>query len=198
MASNSELLEHIKLAESADIVAVDTETTSFEEFDVRDYTGFCIGVSIAYRDPDHELHTAYFPIRHAEDNVDAEVYWRLKRLIEKHPHTVYHNAKYDIASLKTINIYVGNNFYDTLHMAHWIDENLPSKALDYLAKRILKDPGKLKSDTFNYWFKVFGWSPEFPTKVMGEYAGHDASMTLRLREYMQIEFQRQGFDGDEF
>jgi DNA polymerase-1 len=74
-------------------------------------------------------------------------------------------------------------FYDTIVLAHLVNENWPSKELDWLTKNVLKDEGKIKSKAFQILAKKKGWG-SIPATIMAEYAAHDAAMTLRLFEHL--------------
>jgi DNA polymerase I-like protein with 3'-5' exonuclease and polymerase domains len=138
----------IAAADSPEL-AVDTETTVGG--DVRDGRDFCMGISAAFEFPGLGLVSNYFPFRHKNGpNLHKTSLAQLKELLEYHDKLIFHNAKFDLVSLQTIGINYTGRFYDTMLMAHMVNENEPlqGKGLDSLTKYYLNDPGKRKSDEF--------------------------------------------------
>lgn len=169
--------EFIRLAYFSPNIAVDTETTGYE---IRDGRGHAMGVSIAYNLAPNVVRSAYFPFRHKNgQNYDKIILDKVRRLIEDHPSVVMHNSKFDLVSLATLGINRTGKFYDTMLMAHMVDENVVSKALDYLGKYYLKDPGKEKMEALELFIKANGWS-NVPAILMYSYACKDAELTLVL------------------
>jgi hypothetical protein len=177
-------------------ISLDTEGTDIKKTDYRAGTGYATGISIACRpvDTPDRVISAYFPVRHTEDNIDANTLTELTKLIETHPRIIMHNAKHDIVALDTIGI-KRKQFYCTLLMIHFLHENLPSKTLDAVSKFILGDEGKQKSAEWEFWLAAVGWGPEFPARVMAEYACHDAELPLLIFEKIYKKFKAEGFDG---
>lgn len=136
----------------------------------------------------------YFPFRHNMSNLDLSYKMELKELIESKV-CVFHNAKFDIVSLATIGIYITGKFYCTLLMAHWVNENLLNKGLDWLAKHICKVEGKDKSKLFTDFIKLYGWGM-IPPMLMAEYAAQDAYLVYVVFKYFYAKFVEQGFDGE--
>lgn len=196
LVSPSECIKHIVMSQ---YISVDTEGSDLDKTDMRDGTGYAVGLSVACRPrvDGRPLYSAYYPIDHETDNIDKELYGQVKYVIEHHPRVVYHNAKHDILSLNTLGIKRDFGFYDTMGMTHWLYEELrwSKYGLDFLAKRFLKDEGKKRSPEFELWLLAVGWGRKFPAKVMEEYAAYDTELTLRLFEYLYPKFKREGFDG---
>lgn len=117
-------------------LAVDTETNGE---DIRDGRGYCMGVSVAGLDTTGELVGYYFPFRHVTGgNLDERVLHKLQETVATAPSVFFHNAKFDLVSLRTLNIEVGT-FYDTMLMCHLINENRPfSKSLNSCADYYLE------------------------------------------------------------
>ena len=166
----------------ADLLAVDTETTGLNVTTGEDYL---TGISIAFYRGD-EIISTYFPFNHVDVNVDQEVKVAVKALIENASALVFHHAKFDIPSLRTVGITISPEqfFYDTMLMAHLIDENRPftGKGLDSLARYYLRvTTGKEKSDILKLYTETPGWGWRMvPAFVMYHYACVDAELTLRL------------------
>lgn len=94
---------------------------------------------------------------------------------------VFHNGKFDLASLRTLGIYVTANWFDTGVMAHLINENFPlKKDLNTLLKVYL-GPHKQKAKTLELDLvtETYGWA-NVPAEMMRHYATMDAHLTLEL------------------
>ena len=151
---------------------------------------------MAYRLPGLGVVYNYFPFLHKNGpNLGKDILAQLKELIENTPTVVFHNAKFDIVSLSTIGIIQTGRFYDTMLMAHMVNENVPfsGKSLDSLTKHYLNDSGKRKSEEFLGFIKVYGWN-EIPSFLMHDYAEYDTNLTLRLYEYLQMEWDAQDLE----
>ena len=177
--------KHISAMLSAEIIAVDTETTGLK---VQDGTDYLMGVSVAYRLGPLGIFSAYFPFRHESGNLDREVLGKLRTVFDSVP-LVFHNLKFDLHSLKTIGLVPGPDvkLFDTLNMAHMCNEELPSKSLNYLAEKFLQDS---KTDEVKAWADVFGWRT-VPVGLMEPYACRDAELTLRLFELLWADMKKQ-------
>ena len=181
------------LLSKAEYVAVDTETNGA---DIRDGSGYCQGVSVSF----HVSHTApplscYLPFRHTRDNLDKLCLAQLKEALESASILIFHNAKFDLVSLKTLGIDYQGKFYDTMLMAHWIDENILNKSLDSLSKMYCGNEGKKISPHFAGILDIYGWA-DMPSKEIVEYAANDALITLELFDTLYPEFRLQEFDGE--
>lgn len=177
----------LELCEKADVVAIDTETTGLGVKDGRDYL---LGISIATWDSDAQTSTtaAYYPFYHGvptgitdPDNLDYDTLVRLRNLIGRDDQLhVFHNAKFDIFSLRTTGITVGENFVDTTLVAHLINENWPVlKSLDNCTKHYLGYAGKEKPHELKVLTERLGWHM-VPAFLMDHYAEVDAEITLKL------------------
>lgn len=182
--------DFIEAAYYAQAIAVDTETSGYE---IRDGRGYAMGLSIAYTLAPGVVQSSYFPLRHRNGfNYDRDVWEKLRKLIQEHPHVIFHNAKFDLVSLATLGIRREKYFYDTMIMAHMINENLMSKALDYLSKVYLRDPGKEKAEALDLFIQGAGWEL-VPSMLMFDYACKDAELTLGLFEFFTPMMENQGF-----
>lgn len=182
---------------NAEYVAIDTETTG-EEYDIRSGAGYAIGISIAFRPiPNASIVSHYFPIRHFDWNYSPQVLSQLKEVIESQESTLlFHNAKHDLVSLETVGIHAEGHYYDTMLMAHLLDENEPSKALDYLARKYLGDT-KQRSAILQAAINAVGWKM-LPANMVREYAEHDAVLCLRLFEEFISQWHAEELDKDWF
>lgn len=179
---------HVEAMRNAEVIAVDTETTGFLVKDGRDYL---MGISVAYRLGAFGIVSAYFPFRHQEGNLERGHLELIKSVIESKP-LVFHNLKFDLHSLATIGIVPTGKLYDTLNIAQLINEELPSKSLDYLSKKFLND-SKAK-DEVKTWADMYGWA-SVPANIMAPYAEHDAELTLMLFEKFWPQMREQELVG---
>lgn len=176
--------KHIDAMLNADYIAVDTETTGLSVKDGRDY---CMGVSVAYRLGALGIMSAYFPFRHSDSNIDSSNISKLATVFDSVP-LVFHNLKFDLHSLATLGINPQAKLFCTMNIAHMINEELPSKGLDFLSKKYLND--EKAKDEVNSWTKAFGWGT-VPAALMDKYARHDAELTLRLFELLWPQMKEQ-------
>ena len=176
--------------------ALDTETTID---DLRDGRGYCLGSSLSFPH-NTELQrgriSTYLPFRHSlGNNYGKSELAKLKQVIEKKDLLIFHNASMTCSLCVLLGSIIQGPFYDTMLMAHMVNENWPSKALDWLTVNVLGAPGKLREPAFKDFVKKFGWNA-LPSNLAFEYAVHDADMTLDLFDFLLPLFREQGFDGD--
>ena len=168
-------------------VAIDTETNAK---DLRDGRGYCMGVSLAYRDATG-ITALYLPFRHAYNNYSFHAFRDTLQNILDSKQIVFHNAKFDLVSLATLGLDTSRvRFYDTMLLAHLVDENNPvtGKGLDSLVKYYLKSDGKQKTQAQAIIEKALGWD-FVPPEVMAGYATWDAALTYQLFEFLKPKLQ---------
>ncbi len=173
---------------NADYVAVDTEASGQ---DIRDGRGYCIGVSLSYRFAGKQ-EGIYLPFRHRRGNLSKDYANRLEEIFA-HKCLIFHNAKFDLVSLGTLGLKVPGEFYDTMLMAHMINENWLNKGLDWLGKTLLQE-GKSGADPVRAIAKAMGGWDGVDPEIMAPYARQDAELTLRLFEYLRPQFIKQGLE----
>ncbi len=172
--------------ESADLIAIDTETTSLDVMQAQ-----LVGVSFAVSA--HEA--AYVPVAHDYLGAPAQlerdfVLQKLKPLLENPENKkVGQNLKYDISVLAGYGIGVRGVAYDTMLESYVLNAVAGRHDMDSLALRQLdetvisfqeiagKGAGQL---TFN----------QISLETAGEYAAEDADITLRLHQKMWPEIER--------
>lgn len=175
----------------APVIAVDTETTGIEG--IKDGRAWLTGISVAFRHPLFGVMSAYFPFRHPDDNLGHEELKKVKMFLEMpEKHLVFHNLKFDLFSLKSIGIVPRGRLYDTAVIAHMINEEWPSKKLDWLSRYLLNDHKDDK--VVRAWAETWGWA-KVPAKVMAPYAKHDAELTLALFELLWPQMKEQELAG---
>lgn len=175
--------QFIELAYEARIIAVDTEG----------FLGQTIwGVSIAFRTNPNGLLSDYFAFNHKEENLSTGQQEILKKLIQEHPRIVLHNAKHDLKAFEMLGINRTKRFFDTMIMAHMVDENIPNKSLDYLTKYFGVSNKKMP-DGMKQIIDSLGWE-YVPLPTMREYAAQDTVSTLELFEVLIRLMSDEGFD----
>lgn len=172
--------------EAADDIAVDTETSGLEVHTGRDYLmGVCIDVPGM---------AAYIPFRHPQDNVSKQYLPYVHNILKK-KHLIWHNRKFDMHSFKTIGIdplsFTGAQD-DTLMIAQLVDEEVPSKELDFLAKRYLKME-KYNKDNIHKFAQAVGYA-NVPAAMYKDYGPQDAYITRRLRDVLWPKLVQQKLD----
>lgn len=178
----------------AKVIAVDTETTKDGPICyIKDGRGYCMGISMSFRHPIFGVMDAYFPFRHpVGENLPMHYLGKIKMILEdRDKHLIFHNWIFDKFSLKTLGIVPCGKIYDTAVIAHLVNEEWPSKKLDWLSKYLLKD-SKAK-DEIDAWEKVVGWN-NIPSVIMAAYASHDTNLTLRLFEFLWPLMKEQELD----
>ena len=108
--------------ESQTLLTIDTESGE---------TRGLMGVSVAW---DGLLTTGfYMGWNHDNNNLSDDQKQRLARILSDESKTlVFHNAAYDLKVLERNGLIprYRRNFYDTMLMVHWINENLKNYSLD--------------------------------------------------------------------
>lgn len=178
--------EHLRHMRETPVLIIDTEGTLNHPHSTT------WGLSYSSLDGKHH---EYFAFYH-EIGQNLPTYWLLdlKEVIEKHPCVVMHNAKHDLRALRNLDIHVSDSFYCTLMMAHFINENWPSKELDWLCK-FFELGAKEMPEAAQILIKNWGWN-WIPVDLMRSYADNDAVITAALFRTLLPMFQEQGFDGD--
>lgn len=185
LATNDNIAHALLCINAADDVAVDTETSGLDVRNGRDYLmGVCIDVP---------GWSGYIPFRHKSDNVSMRYLRDLCDLLHNKP-LIWHNRKFDMHAFKTIGVDPLETFkgpqYDTMMIAHLVDEEMFSKELDFLAKRFLKET-KHDKDMINKVGDIYG-RDNVPAEMYREYGGHDAWLTRRLRDVLYPKLEKQG------
>lgn len=171
--------EYIELLRLADYIGADTENSgTIRPCELWSGEHYGTGFSTAIRLPDNSLQSYYFPFRHEEDNLDKSYLERLKPILET-TELGFHNMVIDVATMETFGIFIVIPPRDTTILAHMVNEELPSKALNWLAKYVL---GKeKKKDAVYKWAKIWGWDT-VPVATMTPYACEDAELHYELME----------------
>lgn len=160
-------------------IVIDTETNKDW---VLPEDRYCMGISFCIDDE-----SSYVPVAHNEwgrEWLRTDVTGLLDDMADVP--IVFHNAKFDISVLEKLKLNVPTGkMYDTMIMAHLIDENEFSYELDDLVRihlGIRKDVALAKAMDQYKWEHV-------PAYVMAKYAEQDAKATWHLYYYLSARFE---------
>lgn len=153
-----------------------------------------MGVSTAW---DGLLTTGfYLGWNHDDRNLTESQRTRLAAILSDESKTlVFHNAAYDLKVLERNGLVKRGrrNFYDTMLMVHWINENLTNYSLDRQSQAYGGKP-KNRSSAMQYQIDTYGWDG-VTFDMNDKYSANDAWITHELFRKILPEFQAQGFDG---
>lgn len=171
--------------EASPVLAIDTETTGL---DVRYGTDYAIGICWSNGEQD-----GYIPLRSSGGNVSMHWVKQIEEILAK-TDLVWHNQKFDWHSLKTLGMeparFRGRQ-YDTLLIAHLIDEEMYSKELDWLCKKFLGEGKDEMAETIHKMGQLYGYE-KVPNELMGPYGAKDATLTYRLWRKLWPLLEKQG------
>lgn len=151
-------------------IAIDTETNITQFDDDR----YCMGISLCI-----DGETFYIPTYHDEWGKGEICKVDVIGLFDSIAGVpiVFHNAKFDLKVLEKLKLEVPvNQIYDTMLMAHLIDEEEFSFELDDIAREYL---GVRKDINLAKAMRQFKWE-DIPAYVMAKYAEQDALITYNL------------------
>ena len=137
----------------------------------------------------------YLGWNHDDHNLLPYQRERLSNILSDERKTlVFHNAAYDLKVLEHNGLIPRKrrNFYDTMLMVHWINENLNNYSLDAQSKAYGGKP-KNRSNAMQYIIDTYGWDA-VTFQMNNNYSSNDAFITWELFEKVLPEFQAQGFD----
>jgi DNA polymerase-1 len=174
------------------VLAVDTESTGNKVRDGRDYG---TGISVALTLGTGSVYAHYFPVRHIDstNNLDHPTMECLRRALTNwQGWLVFHNAKFDLVNLTTMGIKYLGKFYDTMLMAHLLNENFPfEKSLNACVKYYVDKEESKKDDIgFKTLVKIKGWGG-LTSLEMWAYAEHDARITYKLYQKLIMPFLKE-------
>ncbi|KPF68239.1 DNA polymerase I [beta proteobacterium AAP99] len=162
---------------SADLVSVDTETTSIEEMQAR-----LVGISLCVE----AGHACYIPLAHRYPDAPEqlpllEVLARLKPWLEDaaRPKLLQH-AKYDMHVLANHGVALAGVVHDTM-LASYVLESHKSSSLDALAERWLSRKGLTYEEVCGKGVNQIGFD-EVSVERATEYSAEDADLTLQVHQ----------------
>ncbi len=162
------------LVSNSQYVGVDVETHKTSTYDGKVLIGVAVSVAVGV-----EVFTCYF----------TENYEELWAALEG-KELICHNAAFDLRIIEENGCPTVDKFWDTMIMAHLVNENHMSYSLDSLAMIYLKE----RKQSMNDFEKFFGGWENIPTQIMADYACRDIYVTHRLWVRLRGELTRQGLD----
>ncbi|HET7773340.1 MAG TPA: DNA polymerase I [Burkholderiaceae bacterium] len=163
--------------QSAELVSLDTETTSIEEMQAR-----LVGISLCVQ----AGHACYIPLAHRYPGAPAqlpfdEVLARLKPWLEDaaRPKLLQH-AKYDMHVLANHGVALAGVVHDTM-LASYVLESHKSSSLDALAERWLSRKGLSYEEVCGKGANQIGFD-EVSIERATEYSAEDADLTLQVHQ----------------
>lgn len=135
----------------------------------------------------------YLPFNHARSNLTGTQREHIYKILRTKT-LVFHNAVYDLRVLARNGFDFRGVFYDTMLMAHWINEERVSYKLEDISK-IYGGKPKTMPAVMAAIIESDGWDA-VPLDLMIQYSGNDAFIELELFNKLKPEFDKQGFDGE--
>jgi DNA polymerase I-like protein with 3'-5' exonuclease and polymerase domains len=153
--------------------------------------GQVVGIAVAV-----EGWCGYYPIAHeGGGNMDKNMVLKwLQDVLNTSSDKIFHNAMYDVCWLKAMGLKINGRIIDTMIAAALCDENQFRFDLNTCAKRYT---GESKDETALYAAaKEWGIDPKgemykLPAMYVGQYAEKDASITLKLWQFLKREIVNQ-------
>lgn len=163
LIENEHQLELVKqhILDSAYLV-VDVETHKTITYEGRHLLGVALACPVGL-----DLYTYYI----------VHPLWKQLQDVMEQKTWILHNARFDLEILKQNGFDFQRPFFDTMIMAHLIDQNFMSYELDHLALSLLRER---KVEKMNLVEKAFGSWEKIPPSIMGEYAEQDVRVTWKL------------------
>ena len=154
--------------------------------------GNIVGVAVAA-----DGFVGYYPIAHENgSNMDLKMVldW-IQDIVSGPGDKIFHNAPYDVGWLRAHGIRIKNGrIIDTMIAAALVDENRFSYSLNALGFDLLgetKSELELKQAADDWGVNAKGELYKLPAKFVGAYAEQDASLTLKLWQYLKTEITKQ-------
>jgi len=167
-------MDHLASCLSFKYIAIDTEG----------YAPNLLGFSVAHP----ALASMYFPLGHKENcNIDTEVQEFAQHVFTTVPYRIFHNAGHDLIALPYL---FDLPFICTMIMGHMVDENVPSKGLDYQHKFHCDGDGKQRDPLMQSIIDTMGWE-YVPYALIYEYATRDALITVELFLTLKKKYEEQ-------
>ena len=163
----------LKKIESAELTAVDTETTSLDAL-----VAELVGISLSVKPGE----ACYIPVAHRNGEVQLNrdaVLAKLKPWLESKTHLkVGQNLKYDAHIFANYGIILGGIAFDTLLESYVLESHLPHN-MDSLAERHLGMKTIRYEEVCGKGVHQIGFD-QVDLKIATDYAAEDADITLRL------------------
>lgn len=156
--------EKLMLLEAATEVTADTEGMPS-----------LMGVSVAF---DGLQEGMYFPLNHAKHNLNDKQRQKLWDVLDSRPALIFHNAIHDLTVLARNGFDYRGWFWDTMLMAHWINEERFDYSLNSISTIYGGSP-KGMDDRMSAIIDTDGWDA-VPVEWMDEYSSNDSLITHHL------------------
>jgi len=183
-----QLIAMLNLADTEEVIGVDTETTGLDIWGL----DRVVGVSISLQNADRHY---YIPIRHltGDEQIKPDTAFSLlKPLLEDATKgKVLFNAKFDYYMLKKEGILLNNIIMDVMIAAHILNENEMNYQLKNLATKYGKNFGfSEESHPYEELFGKVGFE-NVPVNVGSIYACKDTHLVIEYRKYILTFFEAQ-------
>ena len=178
--TEAELDQWLDKLNQAELIAIDTETTSLDYMDAR-----LVGISFTTRA--HEA--AYIPLRHDYPGCPGQlelelVLKKMRPLLESEAcKKLGHNLKYDLSVFANHDIKLNGVTHDTMLQSYVLDSTATRHDMDSLAKKYLDYDTIHYEDVAGKGAKQIPFS-EVSVETAAHYAAEDADITMRLHEHL--------------
>ena len=182
--TEAEFEDWVARVEAADLVALDTETTSLDYMKA-EIVGICLSVE--------PLNACYIPVAHrypgAPEQLPREyVLERLKPWLESDARKVGHHLKYDAHVLKNYGIELRGMAFDSMLESFVLNSTATRHDMDSVAARYLNVQTTKYEEIAGKGAKQIGFD-EVDLDTAGAYAAQDADVTLRLHRTLWPKLQ---------
>ncbi len=182
--TEAEFDDWVRRIEAADLVALDTETTSLDYMKAE-----IVGLSVSVE----PLKAAYIPVAHrypgAPEQLAREyVLKRLKPWLESDAKKVGHHLKYDAHVLENFGIELRGMAYDSMLESFVLNSTATRHDMDSVAARYLNVQTTKYEEIAGKGAKQIGFD-EVDLDAAGAYAAQDADITLRLHRTLWPKLQ---------
>ena len=182
--TEAEFEDWVRRIEAADLVALDTETTSLDYMKAE-----IVGLSVSVE----PLKAAYIPVAHrypgAPEQLSRDyVLKRLKPWLESDAMKVGHHLKYDAHVLENYGIELRGMAYDSMLESFVLNSTATRHDMDSVAARYLNVQTTKYEEIAGKGAKQIGFD-EVDLDAAGAYAAQDADITLRLHRTLWPKLQ---------
>ena len=182
--TEAEFEDWVRRIEAADLVALDTETTSLDYMKAE-----IVGLSVSVE----PLNAAYIPVAHrypgAPEQLSRDyVLERLEPWLESDAPKVGHHLKYDAHVLQNYGIELRGMAYDSMLESFVLNSTATRHDMDSVAARYLNVQTTKYEEIAGKGAKQIGFD-EVDLDAAGAYAAQDADITLRLHRTLWPKLQ---------
>lgn len=131
----------------------------------------------------------YLPFRHHQGNLSTSQVDKVRHLIATRERLIMHNAMHDLKVLEREGLPFNGFFWDTMLMAHWVNEEEFSYDLSNISTRY-GNPPKNMPQHMKDLLEMDGWE-NVPVAWMDEYSSNDSYITHRTERKIEPIFLEQ-------